>query len=68
LSRLSAPHAVPGSDHKDPANRLFPPPKPKWMRWATYERHIDRYSGYDAVLLKESAAFLAKLSAQIGAK
>src|SRR6516162_1010241 len=28
LSRLSAPHAVPGSDHKDPANWLFPPPKP----------------------------------------
>jgi hypothetical protein len=30
--------------------------------------YIDRYSGYDAVLLKESAAFLAKLSAQLGAK
>jgi len=52
----------------DADNWLFPPSKPKWMRWATYERRIGKYNGYDAVLLEESAACVAKASAQLGAK
>jgi hypothetical protein len=23
------------------------PPKPKWVRWATYNRHVDRYDRYE---------------------
>jgi hypothetical protein len=38
------------------------------MRWATYELRIEKYNGYDAVLLEESAACVAKASAQLGAK
>ena len=53
---------------KDADNWLLPPSKPKWMRWATYERRIEKYNGYDAVLLEESTAVIAKISAQLGAK
>jgi hypothetical protein len=53
---------------KDADNRLLPPSKPKWMRWQTYERHIDRYSRCDAVVLKDDAVCTAKFSAQLSAK
>jgi hypothetical protein len=23
------------------------PPKPKWMRWRTYNRHVQRFDAYD---------------------
>jgi hypothetical protein len=26
------------------------PPKPKWMRWKTYQRHVERYERYEAAL------------------
>jgi hypothetical protein len=26
------------------------PPKPKWMRWSTYNRYVERFERYDAVL------------------
>ena len=26
------------------------PPKPKWMRWATYNRYVERYDNYEAIL------------------
>ena len=26
------------------------PPKPKWMRWRTYNRYVERYDMYDAIL------------------
>jgi len=47
----------------DAENGLLPPPKPKWMRWPSYDRRIERYKAYDAVLLEG----IAKLSAQLGA-
>jgi hypothetical protein len=28
------------------------PPKPKWMRWRTYNRFIDRFDWYEAILLQ----------------
>jgi hypothetical protein len=30
------------------------PPKPKWMRWATYNRYIDRFDNYEEMLDKSS--------------
>jgi hypothetical protein len=26
------------------------PPKPKWMRWSTYKRYVERYDAYEAIL------------------
>jgi hypothetical protein len=26
------------------------PPKPKWMRWRTYNRHVERYDRYEDIL------------------
>jgi hypothetical protein len=56
------------SNHKDAGNRLLPPPKPKWMRWATYERRIEKYYSYETVLLKDSAVRIGKLNAMLAAK
>ncbi len=38
------------------------PPKPKWMRWTSYNRHVERFDGYEAVLDYECAALAAKLA------
>jgi hypothetical protein len=45
-----------------------PPPKPKWMRWSTFERRLERYYRYEEVLLRYRAAACAKLSAKLVAK
>ena len=37
------------------------PPKPKWMRWSTYNRHVERYEDYEAILDYGCAALAAKL-------
>jgi hypothetical protein len=37
------------------------PPKPKWMRWATYNRHVARYDHYEDILDYGCVAFAAKL-------
>jgi hypothetical protein len=37
------------------------PPKPKWMRWATYNSYVERYDGYEAIL---DSALAAKLTAR----
>jgi hypothetical protein len=36
------------------------PPKPKWMRWATYDRHVERFDGYLGVLDRGLEALAAK--------
>src|SRR5262249_55399992 len=39
------------------------PPKPKWMRWRTYERYEERYDSYEEILdygFVERAAKLVK--------
>jgi hypothetical protein len=37
------------------------PPKPKWMRWHTYNRYVDRYDAYEAILDERTFALMAKL-------
>ena len=26
------------------------PPKPKWMRWKTYDRYVERFDRYESIL------------------
>jgi hypothetical protein len=37
------------------------PPKPKWMRWRTYQRYVDKYDHYEAVLDEGTIALVARL-------
>jgi hypothetical protein len=37
------------------------PPKPKWMRWSTYNRYVERYDAYEAILDYGIAELAAKL-------
>ena len=37
------------------------PPKPKWMRWRTYDRYAQRYDAYEAMLDRGCFASLARL-------
>jgi hypothetical protein len=37
------------------------PPKPKWMRWKTYHRHVERFERYDAVLDRAALSRATKL-------
>jgi len=57
-----------GSDQKHPVDWQLLPPKPKWMRWPTYESHIERYRGYEEVRLKAKAVCIARLSGKLAAK
>ena len=45
----------------DPDDWDFPP-KPKWMRWRTYDRLEARYDNYEAILDYGCAALVAKLA------
>jgi hypothetical protein len=38
------------------------PPKPKGMRWRTYNRYVERYDAYEAILDCGIPELLAKLS------
>jgi hypothetical protein len=40
------------------------PPKPKWMRWPTYNRHIARFERYEDVLDSGCAALVARFMAR----
>jgi hypothetical protein len=37
------------------------PPKPKWMRWSTYNRYVERYDAYEEILNYGIAELAAKL-------
>jgi hypothetical protein len=37
------------------------PPKPKWMRWRTYDRYVEHYDAYQAILDYGIPELLAKL-------
>jgi hypothetical protein len=37
------------------------PPKPKWMRWRTYDRYVKRYNAYEEILTEGIPDLLAKL-------
>jgi hypothetical protein len=36
------------------------PPKPKWMRWATYQRLVDKYDHYEAILDQGTLALVGR--------
>jgi hypothetical protein len=38
------------------------PPKPKWMRWKTYNRHVEKFDRYEDILDYGCAALAAKLA------
>ena len=37
------------------------PPKPKWMRWRTYNRYVDRYDAYEDILDWGTVELVARL-------
>jgi hypothetical protein len=37
------------------------PPKPKWMRWRTYHRLVERFDAYDDMTYPDDSAFIANL-------
>jgi hypothetical protein len=37
------------------------PPKPKWMRWRTYNRAVEKFDRYESILDKGTFALVAKL-------
>ena len=37
------------------------PPKPKWMRWRTYNRYVERFDHHEAILEDGIPELLAKL-------
>jgi hypothetical protein len=37
------------------------PPKPKWMRWRTYNRLVERFEVYDDMTYPDDSALIAKL-------
>ena len=40
------------------------PPKPKWMRWRTYNRYVDRFDRYEEILESGVAELIAKFFAE----
>ena len=36
------------------------PPKPRWMRWATYNRYVERFDDYEESLDKASISSVLK--------
>jgi hypothetical protein len=37
------------------------PPKPKWMRWRTYNRYVEKFDAYEAILDEGTIELMAKL-------
>jgi hypothetical protein len=37
------------------------PPKPKWMRWRTYDRYVARFDRYEELLDREICVAAARL-------
>jgi hypothetical protein len=46
--------------NRDP-NEWDLPPKPKWMRWRTYNRYVERYDAYEDILDQGIGPLIAKL-------
>ncbi len=40
------------------------PPKPKWMRWRTYNKHVERFDAYEAILDSGVAELIAQFLAE----
>ena len=41
------------------------PPKPKWMRWGTYDRHVQRFNEYEDVVEENAFGQLARLLTKV---
>jgi len=41
------------------------PPKPKWMRWKTYDRHLERADAYEAIADQRLIALVAKWTGKL---
>jgi hypothetical protein len=41
------------------------PPKPKWMRWRTYSRLVERFEAYDDMTYPDDSALIAKLMRRV---
>jgi hypothetical protein len=41
------------------------PPKPKWMRWHTYNRYVKRYDAYEDILDQRIVSLAAKLTGRL---
>ena len=50
------------SDNDGPIDWYMPPPKPQWMRWSTYHRHIAGYLRNERTVINEMARLCAKLA------
>jgi hypothetical protein len=37
------------------------PPKPKWMRWRTYNRYVQKFDAYEDILSQNIAELMARL-------
>jgi hypothetical protein len=37
------------------------PPKPKWMRWSTYNRYVEKFDAYEDILSQDIAELMALL-------
>jgi hypothetical protein len=42
------------------------PPKPKWMRWHTYARHVQKFDHYEGVLQQQCALSLNRFKTKLG--
>jgi hypothetical protein len=41
-------------------------PEPKWMRWRTYDRHLEQIARAEEIIDGHLAAFLYKLDPSLG--
>jgi hypothetical protein len=37
------------------------PPKPKWMRWQTYNRAVEKFDRYESIVEEDTLGLIAKL-------
>ena len=42
------------------------PPKPKWMRWLTYDRHLQKFDHYEGILQQQCALSLNRFKIKLG--
>jgi hypothetical protein len=41
------------------------PPKPKWMRWSTYNRYVHRFDSYEDILDRHTIGVAARLMSRV---
>ena len=48
----------------DPDEWRFPP-KPKWMRWSTYNQAVEKFDSYEPILDEDTFALVARLKGRV---